>query len=252
MSRTTVVDAIVLRARTFGEMHKSITLLTPQNGLVSAIAYGAQSQKGKLRGLVNPFHHGICYLYTNPVKDRTKITDFDVRDYYPGIRESIDRFYAASLWAEVLLKSYAGGGEAPPVYELLLAALGELDRSGGRDAVRRLTAQFLWRYFGLIGSLPQLDACTSCGRGIDEGAVRRFTPFASGVLCTDCAREDSRRLSPGAVRYLRATAERPLRDALSVGLDEAALSGLTRFLHSLAEGILEDRLNTLRTGGGIL
>lgn len=252
MSRTTRVDAVVLRARKFGEIHKSITLLTPQDGLVSAIAYGAQSQKGKLRGLVNPFHHGICYLYTNPVKDQTKITDFDVHDYYSGIRESIDRFYAASLWAEVLLKSYAGGGEARPVYELLLGALGELDRTAGRAAVRRVTAQFLWRYFGLAGSLPELGSCTSCGRSIDEGEVRRFAPFASGVVCNDCAGEDARRLSAGAVRYLHATADRPLGEALSVGLDEAALSGLTRFLHSLAEGILEDRLNTLRTGGGIL
>jgi DNA repair protein RecO (recombination protein O) len=252
MSRTSRFDAIVLRARKFGEIHKSVTLLSSEEGLVSAIAYGAQSQKGKLRGLVNPFHHGICYLYTNPVKDQRKITDFDVRDYYSGIRESIDRFYAASLWAEVLLKSYAGGGDAGPVYGLLLEALGSLDRAGGRSAVRRTTAQFLWRYFDLIGSLPDPTSCVSCGRVIGEGEVRWFRPFAAGVACTDCAGEEARRLAPGALRYVAATVERSFAEALEVDLAEAALSGLTAYLYSLAEGILEDRLNTLRTGGGIL
>jgi DNA repair protein RecO (recombination protein O) len=252
MSRTTRVDAVVLRARPFGEIHKSITLLTPESGLLSAIAYGAQSQKGTLRGLVNPFHRGICYLYTNPVKDQTKITDFDVREYHPGIRESIDRFYAASLWAEVLLKSYAGGGEAPRVYELLLAGLAALENAAGRNAVRRASAQFLWRYFGVIGNLPDLALCVSCGRPIGEAEVRWFRPFATGATCGDCAGEQARRLSPGAVRYLASTAGRPFSEAMQVGLEETALSGLTGFVYSLAEGILEAKLNTLRTGGGIL
>jgi len=252
MSRTTRVDAVVLRARRFGEIHKSVTLLTAEDGLVSAVAYGAQSQKGKLRGLVNPFHQGVCYLYTNPVKDQTKITDFDVRQYYQGIRESIDRFYAASLWAEVILKSYAGGGEARESYELLRTALEALDAADGRAAVRRVTSQFLWRYVALLGSRPELDRCVSCGRALGERELRWFGPFASGVSCSECAGDAARRLAPGAVRYLGVTAERPFDAAVAVGLDEAALSGLTGFLYSLAEGVLEDRLNTLRTGGGIL
>lgn len=233
-------------------MHKSVTLLTPEDGLVSAIAYGARSQKGKLRGLANPFHHGICYLYTNPVKDQTKITDFDVRDYYPGIRESIDRFYAASLWAEVLLKSYAGGGEPARVYALLLAGLAVLEDADGRSAARRATAQFLWRYFGTIGNLPDLSVCSSCGRGIGEGEPRWFRPFATGAVCGDCAGEQARRLPPGAVRYIESTSARPFAEAMEVGLAETALSALSGFLYALAEGILEGKLNTLRTGGGIL
>lgn len=227
-------------------------MMTADDGLVSAIAYGAHSQKGKLRGLVVPFHRGVCYLYTNPVKDRSKITDFDVREYYPGIRESIDRFYAASLWAEVLLKSYAGGRESGPVYELLVGALDVLGAAEDRSRVRRATAQFLWRYFRLLGSAPETDRCGSCGRELEPSEPRWYRPYATGVICTDCAGGEAAQLAPGALRYLAATAERPFAEAVGVGLEGAALAQLAGFLHALAEGILEADLNTLRTGRGIL
>jgi DNA repair protein RecO (recombination protein O) len=252
MSRTNRFEAVILKARRFGEIHKSVTMLSPQEGLVSAIAYGAHSQKGRLRGAVDPFHRGICYLYTNPVKDQHKVTDFDVQSYYSGLRERIDRFYAASLWAEVLLKSYAGGNEAGPVYELLTAGLSVLEGAESQNAARRATAQFLWRYFVRIGSNPELDRCLGCGREIGAEEVRRYRPFASGVVCLDCAGEEGMRLSPGAVRYVSETATRPFAEAAEIGLAAGALSELTGFLFSLAEGVLEQRLNTLKTGRGIL
>jgi DNA repair protein RecO (recombination protein O) len=252
MSRTNRFEAVILRTRDFGEIHKSVNMMSAEEGLVSAVAYGAHSQKGKLRGLVAPFHRGICYLYSNPVKDHHKITDFDVRHYYPGIRERIDRFYAASLWAEVLLKSYAGGGDAEPVFDLLVTALGVLDTAESRNEARRATAQFLWRYLEFTGSRPGLGRCVSCGRQIGEREPRWYRPFASGVSCTDCAGEEGGRLAPGAVRYLSETEERRFADAVSVGLEESALAGLSGFLFSLTEGVLEDRLNTLKTGRGIL
>lgn len=252
MTRNTRFEAVILKARRFGEIHKSVTMISPEEGLVSAVAYGAHSHKGRLRGLVSPFHRGICYLYTNPVKDQHKVTDFDVRDYYSGIRESIDRFYAASLWAEVLLKSYAGGGEGEPVYRLFLEAMSVLEATPHRTAVRRTTAQFLWRYFGLIGSRPEADRCVSCGREIGAAEDRWYGPFATGLACAGCAGEASRRLAPGAVRYITDTESKSLAGAVEVGLGETAIAQLSGFLFSLAEGILEDRLNTLKTGGGIL
>jgi hypothetical protein len=54
------------------------------------------------------------------------------------------------------------------------------------------------------------------------------------------------------VRYIESTSARPFAEAMEVGLAETALSALSGFLYALAEGILEGKLNTLRTGGGIL
>ncbi|MFP3959341.1 MAG: DNA repair protein RecO [Spirochaetaceae bacterium] len=250
--RTARLEAVVLRARPFGDIHRSVTLMTAEEGLITAVAYGAGSRKGRLRGLVAPFHRGICYLYTNPVKNQSKITDFDVLDYYSGIREGVDRFYAASLCAEVLLRSFGGAGESRRAYELLHTVLPALDGAPDHPAVRRAVVQFLWRYFDVIGSRPDLDRCVSCGRGIGAEEDRLFRPFATGVLCGECGAEQGRRLMPGAVRYLLRTGDRPFGESLGVGLAESALSGLAAFVFALAEGVLDRRLNTIRTGGGIL
>ena len=55
MNRSHSTDAIVLKNTRIGEIHKGVVMLTSDEGLVNAIAHGAYSQKGKLRGTTNLF-----------------------------------------------------------------------------------------------------------------------------------------------------------------------------------------------------
>ncbi len=98
-------------------------MLTPADGLVRAIAHGANSAKGKLRGTTVPFCSGRAYLYTNPRTQSTKITDMDATEFFSGIRGDLKKFYTASLWAELVLKTFATGGSAPDLFALIHASL---------------------------------------------------------------------------------------------------------------------------------
>lgn len=256
MNRNSETDIIILKNSRIGDIHKGVVMLSCDAGLVSAIAHGAYSQKGKLRGVTNPFFHGHAYLYSDPVKKSVKITDLVIADYFPGLRESVTRFYTASLWAELVLKTF--GGESETLFALLLAALRALD---GADDCSAVTIQFLWRYLELSGLQPDLGGCASCSRTLPHGASRRYHPRHSGFLCDECAagttepgagEAETITLSAGAAAYLQHTGALEFSAALGVGADRALLGNAKRMLYRLAQDVAEAPLNTLRIGAGIL
>lgn len=70
MNRSSQTPALVLTIKPLGENNSSVTLLTPQNGIVYATLYGGP--KSKLRSLVAQWHSGQVWLYNNSEKIRLK------------------------------------------------------------------------------------------------------------------------------------------------------------------------------------
>ncbi len=261
MKRQRRFAAIILATSRFGEIHRSVQLLTEEDEIVRAIAHGASSPKGKLRGKADHLTFGVCYLYTEPVKGYSKVTDFDPVEFYPGIKGSLEAFYTASSWAEGVLKSLAGGGQATEVFGLLKESLDGLEAAlsaagnapsgvGNVSAVRLVSIRFLWRYLGILGVQPDLDECNSCGRGLRQGDSRFVRPRAGDVVCDACAGEYDLALpAPGALARIAAAEVRHL-DGGWLG-DEAArrLSGV---LYTLLEATLGVALESRRSGRSIL
>lgn len=247
MKRQRRFSAIILATSRFGEIHRSVQLLTEEDEIVRAIAHGASSPKGKLRGKADQLTFGVCHLYTEPVKGYSKITDFDPLEFYPGVKGNLEAFYTATSWAEAVLKSFAGGGQATEVFELLKESLDGLEAS--LSAARLLSIRFLWRYLGILGVQPDLDECTSCGRGLRQGDSRFVRPRAGGVVCDACAGEFDLLLpAPEALARI-ATAGADTLEGGWVGAEAARrLSGV---LYTLLEANLGVALESRRSGRSI-
>jgi recombinational DNA repair protein (RecF pathway) len=99
VNRSSQLSALVLRITPFGESHAMVDLLTPEEGLLPAVAYGIRSRRSSLRGKVVPFARGTAWLYRDPRQDRSKITDFDVDRYALDLSSDLTSFYHANLWA---------------------------------------------------------------------------------------------------------------------------------------------------------
>jgi DNA repair protein RecO (recombination protein O) len=241
--RTVSTPAIVIRRERMGESHKNLTLLTADLGLVHAAAYGAWKMHSALRTGSEPFAHSLARLYHDPVKNTYKVTDLEVRESFDGLREDLDRIEAASLWAEVVLKSIAAGETTGGLYRLLLSSLRALE-AGAADRAPYATAQFLWRFLDLAGYRPDTSACERCGRTFGESES-----VAGGIACRACAGEAGLPLSAGARRYLEASRDLDLGAALAVSLDPSSLAGLGKALHHAIRGVLETDLASLRAFG---
>jgi len=250
MSRNIRTEGVALKAGRVGEIHKSVTFLTPELGVVEAIAHGVYKGKGKLASGTDPFAESVVYLYFEPVKRSYKVVDIEVQRLHEGVRSNLERFYIASLWAEVILRSHGGGEGHDRLYALLTEALAELDRHADP---RRVQAQFLWRYIAHAGFLPDMEACGACGRPFDEQAVVFHRREAGDFVCSTCAGDDVKQrnnaeLSAGARRYLARSGSIGFTEALRLDVAAESKTKLLRILYTYLEDIVEAPLRTLEAG----
>jgi len=251
MSRNQTCSAIVLKTYHIAEIHLGVNLFTRERGLLSAIAHGARSAKGRLRGLTDPFCLGSVYLYTDPVRNSVKITEFDVQEFFLGLRENIRRYYTASLWSEIVLKSYGGGESSEQLFDLFVAAMKQVDNATEQQ-ISLVSIQFLARYLAMVGTFPATDECGSCGRSLSEGRSVRYSATRETFVCLDCAGPDMLELPVGALRYLDHTLSLPVVSAFGIGVDQLSVSAILRLLYALVGSLVETPLSTLEIGRGIL
>ena len=107
MNRSSQTPALVLTIKPLGENNSSVTLLTPQNGIVYATLYGGP--KSKLRSLVAQWHSGQVWLYNNSEKNQIKINDFEVKNYHSSLGQNLFKMYAASIATELAIKTHCAG-----------------------------------------------------------------------------------------------------------------------------------------------
>jgi len=250
-NRNLVYEVLVLRAKESPGGDRILSLMTADSGLVDVFVFGGP--KSRLRSLASPYAAGRAFVYLDPVKEYRKLSDFEVREHFPGLREDLGKLWAAGLVAELLLKTSGGGGDYAEVLALALACLGALDRARRPAEADLALSLFLWRFVGLIGLGPDPSECAHCGAtlgakgsgglGAADGpggpygsggphsfaAGAIYSPNASGFLCPRCARAAADNEIPG--RELPDGAE-----PLQLGRPVRVSAGVLRWL-AHAEGL---------------
>jgi DNA repair protein RecO (recombination protein O) len=243
MYRSISTQAIVIRRARVGEFHKSLSLLTADLGLISAMAYGAYKAQSRLRLGSEPFTWCSAQLYHNPVKKTYKVTELEISASFEGLQAELGRMAAASLWAEIVQKSFGAGEMSGGLFGLFRESLSLLEHADPTQE-QCLTLQFLWRFLGLAGYQPELAACNSCGATL-EGKSAWFLPRSQGMLCAACAGQGGTQLPPGALRFIGATQVMPLSAAMDVQLEAGARAALRTTLLGLVQSVLEGPLTSI-------
>ena len=245
MSRYTRAEGIILRSVRSGEYHKALTILTPEEGILRATAFGAYKGKSKLSGATEIFTEGTFFLYRNPVKEQVKVSDIAPADVHEGVRQDLERLYIASFWAELLIKTYGGGGEYSRLFRFFRRALGYLETIP-EEELELLRLQFFWRYIEFMGMMPSLEECAVCGRGIEP---EETVYLGEGeLLCGECAPVNTSALGPAARNYLLQTAGLPFSRAREAAPERRVIQRLLGFSYAFAETVVGTTFNTLKRG----
>ena len=212
MSRTAVYSVLVLRNRPSGESNSEVTLLTAEEGIIKTTVFGGP--KCKLRAHCAPYNSGQVWIYRDPSKDYSKLSDFDVNSWRPGLRELYERTMAACGIAETILSTHGGGGDWGTALRLAVSSLDALENAN-EELCPRLLVHFLWRWALFLGIQPCLDGCASCSQ---EGNLRVSCPDISlwyssresAMFCVNCLpgnagqANDLLKLNPGCRRWFAA------------------------------------------------
>ncbi len=264
-SRSWTGKALVVSLTTFGEGHREALLLTEERGLVRAAVFGGA--KSKLKSLVSPWHSGNVWIYTDPVKKTSKITDFEVLSYRPGLRENLTRSWCASVCAEIVARSH--GSADWRLVNGFLEGIAVSDETECRYALLR----FFWRLLVSSGVAPDLSYCPRCSRAYEgenelgfraergpEGGqnepneILYYSPLDEAFLCESCARVDERRfpLSESSARWLTAVAERRPSQSRSQRPSGPEFAEIRQLLFFLVSRLIDGPLKSLQTADGIL
>ena len=252
MNRSYSTPAIIFSLRPLGENNSSVTILTPGSGISYATLYGGP--KSKMKSLVSQWNSGIIWLYDNPEKKQTKISDFEVKNYHTTFTESLYKLYAASLAAELAIKTKCAGSNEQ-CFRLISGFLDGMDLCN-EDQSRVGLIRFLWRYLELLGIQPSAHCCGQCGKSFLEQkfvseSLSYYNSNDNSFICTDCGKGQFP-IKTSALQYLSAVSVLPPSQVRKLQIDKEGYNQIRDIVFFLIENSVEQRLNTIETGLGIL
>lgn len=260
MNRSSCTNAIILSLKPLGENNSSVTLLTPDNGIIYATLYGGP--KSRMRSLVSQWNSGKVWLYDNPEKNQTKISDFEVTNFHDSFSKSLFKLYAASLAAEIAIKTRCAGS-SQQCFRLLSGFLDGMELCDEEQS-RLGLLRFLWRYLELLGIQPSSHACCACGKTFLDTefapqAISYYNNIENGFICPACSEseassqtENSIPVRNEAVKYLSALTVLSPSEARKLSIDQEIYSQIRQLVFFLIENNIEQKLNSIETGMGIL
>ncbi|MBI2866103.1 MAG: DNA repair protein RecO [Chloroflexi bacterium] len=234
-------EALVLRRARVGEADLLLTLFTPTEGKVRAMARGAVRPGSKLGGHLDMLMRSSLLLAL-PRSGGTDIVAqaHTIHSYLP-LRHSLEDIGRGLYLAELVDRFLPERLSQPQVYFLLLHALHRLVAGDGDAVVRHFEAQLL----GLLGYRPELYHCLACHARLGRGTAF-FSPASGGLFCVRCRSQDavSRPVSEAAQRALRSLLEQGLEVRLT--LTSELIEELRGLLRSYISCLLERDVSSAR------
>jgi DNA repair protein RecO (recombination protein O) len=171
-------EAIILRSMDHRETSKLAFFFTRKCGRVIGVLKGIRKSVRKFGSSADKctVNDIVYYQYAN--SDIHLVSQCDMKEFFPVLRENIKSLNAAEYACELLNKVMPLDEPNPAVYGLLLdflRALNTLERSIPGE-VSRLVHMFQIKVLSLSGFRPHIDACVRCGSGIPLVRTLKVTP----------------------------------------------------------------------------
>ncbi len=239
--RTFRTEAIVLRRSDFGEADRLLTLFSRDLGKIRAIGKGARKPQSRKTGHVELFMRSKFLIAKG--RDLDIVTQAEMINAYPQLREDLLRATYASYAVELLDRFIGDEDPHRDIYELLVAAL---DWFATADDLLLAARYYELRLLSLTGFQPRLFNCVNCGEAIEE-QDQYFSAELGGLLCPNCRAADRRAqpVSAVAVKVLRYLQTRPWDTVSVLRLKPPLLHELERVMYHYLTYTLERNLKSV-------
>lgn len=173
--------ALVLRTVDYKESDKILTLLTQEQGKLTASARGCRKKGSAIAAGCQLLAWSEMVLYD--YQGRWSVKEASTQRLFRGVLEDIERLALGCYFAEAAELLAVEGLPSPELLSLTLNSLHALDKM--RDKPLSLVkAAFEWKAMALAGYEPLIDGCAVCGTTPPEDP--RFH-LREGVLhCARC------------------------------------------------------------------
>ena len=179
----TTTKALVLRSVDYKESDKILTLLTQDQGKVTASARGCRKKGSPIAAGCQLLCWSEMVLYD--YQGRWMVKEAATERQFRGVRDDLDKLALACYFAEVTELLAVEDMPSPELLSLILNSLHALDQMN--KPLPLVKAAFELRAMCLAGYEPLLDGCAVCG--VESPEEPRFH-LKEGVLhCARCRGE---------------------------------------------------------------
>lgn len=196
---------IVLRVIPFSETSCIVTMFTRDFGKVTTMAKGARRPKSPFEAALDVL--ALCRIvFLNKNSDAMGLlTEAKLERRFRSATRSLDRLYAGYYIVELLNSMTDDGDPHPELFELSTQVIRQIDSSEISDEeVGFALLNYELKMLSILGHLPMLTKCVSCGREKTTIARVSFGLNAGGILCGACRGGESNivSLSPEGLQFL--------------------------------------------------
>ena len=223
------LHGLVLREVRYKESSKILTILTEEEGKITAEARGALRKGSKIGAASQLLVWSEMTLFEN--RGRHTLTEGSVLEDFAALRADLGNYALGCYFAELMEALSDEDSPDGALLHLGLNALFALSR--GLYPSRQIKAVFELRLMCLAGFAPNVDGCAACGE--PEPAAPRFSLYGGGMHCTGCAPDapgKSLPLCESSLAAMRHVCRSESKKIFSFALDEPAAE---RFEHVCEE-----------------
>ncbi len=259
MSRTYQATGINLKGIPLGEADRLMTILSPEYGLIRAVAPGARKYKSRLRGRSELFV--VNQLSLAKGRSLDKITQAETIQTYPGLSRDLGKLAASQYLAELVLCFERGDRPSIELYELFKEHLRRIEKlpvnpsSAISTSIIAHLTQAIFHLLAIAGIAPSAHLCCATQKSLtanfdDPDFKVGFSFQAGGAIALPLAAEINppkidRHLSALELTLLQKLGEKflPPQELINLSLDSAWVK-LERLLRDYTEYYFARRLRS--------
>src|SRR5215471_7974908 len=181
-------ESFILQSWPFKEGDLVVSFLTRDQGKVRGVARRARRPKSGFGSGFERLSQVKLSYFQKENRELVSIDGIELMQSQFGVVSDFTAACALDYLAEVS-EQILPAMEPSEKHFRLLATVLEHMRTGNPGAIWRGVTYFSLWAVRLAGFLPELDACSECGRELLDADQRAFyTRFRNGLLCPDCRR----------------------------------------------------------------
>lgn len=187
MSQTYSVTGINLKSMALGEADRLLTMLTPEVGLLRAVASGARKQNSKLGGRTALFVVNDCLIAKGRTLDR--LVQAETRHAFKGLSRTLSRLTASQYLAELALIQALENQPQVELFQALQQGLRSLELCNVHQVLAQLV-HHSYQLLALAGLAPEVQVCCRSRQPIhpnffDSRWSVEFNVAAGGTVLSD-------------------------------------------------------------------
>ncbi len=240
--------AFVLKTQDYRDTSLLADLYTREHGRVKGIVKGVRDARARFGSTLEPFSlNEILFYKRRKGGDLHLVTQVELVDDFPKVREDLERLSTASYCLELLSELVEPEEPHTELFELLKDTLGFL--SSGASA-KRAARIFEVKLLDLLGLMPEIRRCVFCHAPAEDPIY--FNPAAGGIHCRDCAVKNKALLgsssllvSKGTLQFIQHAQRSPVKDMVPVKVVKEVGEELEKLLRRFTDYHLSHKLKSL-------